>query len=114
MDLTKNMDSSTKAIIVDDLGPPLSENNKHDLSNGGADSAVNTEMILLPGPEPARSFRGEHKRKRSRYYEAEIHSSEATVEEEDLPSQRLARSKTFKDAIVEHRKSAAGYASNNN
>ena len=36
-----------------------------------------------------------HRKKRSRYFEAEIHSSEATVESEDLPSARLERTQTL-------------------
>lgn len=45
------------------------------------------------------SDRKTHKRKRSRYYEAEVHSSEADVESEDLPSFRLTDAKDMTDVI---------------
>ena len=46
------------------------------------------------------SERKTHKRKRSRYYEAEIHSSEADVESEDLPSYRLTDAKDMAGVIA--------------
>lgn len=51
--------------------------------------------ILRPGPEPAKSsrlFDRQHTRKRSQYLEAEVHSSEATVQSDDRPSFRLDKS----------------------
>ena len=63
--------------------------------------------ILRPGPEPPKSSRvaGEssrrstHRRKRSRYYEAEVHSSEATVQSDDRPSARLDKQSNLMEAI---------------
>lgn len=45
------------------------------------------------------SARRSHRRKRSQYYEAEVHSSEATVESFELPSTRLERSMTILDVM---------------
>ena len=52
--------------------------------------------VLRPGPEPPKSSRvyqsTQHRRERSQYYEAEVHSSEATVQSDDRPSARLDQS----------------------
>ena len=54
---------------------------------------VVTELgILRPGPAPQMSFDGGHKRKRSHYSEHEIHSSQASIQEDDLPSVKLTKS----------------------
>ena len=36
-----------------------------------------------------------HRRKRSQYYEAEVHTSDASIESDDRPSFRLERSPTL-------------------
>ena len=65
--------------------------NKDDIELGKiAEAAAATSAV---------SDRKTHKRKRSRYYEAEIHSSEADVESEDLPSYRLTDAKDMTDVI---------------
>ena len=64
---------------------------------------------LKPGPAiPVISVADKetHKRNRSRYYEAEVHSSEATVEEEDLPSARLDKTDRDRAQSSPGRKSA--------
>lgn len=48
--------------------------------------------MLKPGPPPKSLGTDRHRRKRSRYSENEVHSSQATIEEEDLPSVRLEKS----------------------
>ena len=69
-----------------------------------AEDRTRTQSFVLSSGSPAvekattspgQLSRRSHRRKRSRYYEAEIHSSEATVESEDLPSFRLERQPTL-------------------
>ena len=59
-----------------------------------ADEIEADRNLLKPMPNMTVNLASQaaHKRKRSRYYEAEVHSSEATIESDDLPSHRLDRS----------------------
>ena len=70
----------------------------------GGTIGVRTSLgILRPAPAPAQTDREgtlpSHRRKRSQYYEAEIHSSEATVESDDRPSQRLQGSVALIESV---------------
>ena len=67
----------------------------------GNSELVAASQLLAPFDEAEKPTESKsHRRKRSQYYEAEIHSSQATIEEDDLPSKRLmGHDEILKDTI---------------
>ena len=55
-------------------------------------ASATAEGSGVAGKTSARQSSKHHRKKRSQYYEAEVHSSEATVDSFELPSARLERS----------------------
>ena len=66
---------------------------------------------MKPGPP----FVPHHKRERSQYYEGEVHSSQASIPDDDLPSARLDASPRLepKKSLHTYGGGITGYTSNN-
>ena len=90
MDESASVSNTQMGLLIDDSTKVTSAN----VSMNFLDQGVQMQ-VLRPGPVPPISARTSHRRKRSRYDEAEIHTTEMTVEEEERPSARLEKSPTL-------------------
>ena len=75
------------------------------MGDKGHHKITDSGFILQPGAH----FDAGHKRHRSQYYEGEVHSSQASIQEEDLPSARLEHTPHIEARKSLHTMGMTGY-----